>query len=144
MIQTHQVAFDRSSGLWSLANGAVHGLDASGHDRLLCLREGRLWLTGGARHDAAGDRWLQAGDCLRLPAGTAWLAGAEPRASWVLLEAPVAAQGLRRTRGLGLALAGAATLASLAAWARKAAAIARRAQGAISAGDSRASAGSVQ
>jgi Protein of unknown function (DUF2917) len=137
MSQLHQITFNRASGRWQLAGRGVHTLTATAHDRLLCLREGRLWLTA----DAQGlglpprDCWLQAGDSMRLPAGTAWLAGAEPQASWVLLEAPVAAQGF---------LARAAALTGLDAWARKAAAIARRAQGAISAADSRASAGTVQ
>lgn len=132
----HGSGFDRQTGRWQLAQQATVHLPAAAHERLLCLRIGRLWLTGPDADGRPHDVWLEAGGCAALPAGTEWLAGAEPEAGWVLLEGPDEAQ--RRRAALRLVSGFWATLA------RSAAAIARRAQGAISAGDSRASAGIVQ
>lgn len=146
MHEAHRFGFQPVTGQWRLCGRGVVGLPATDHDRQLCLRSGRLWLTGPDGDGLMVDRWLEAGDCTTLPAGSDWLAGAEPQAAWVLLEAPAVqprAAGLRLAVAAALALGGAA-LVAFAAWARSAAAIASRTQGAISAGDSRASAGTVQ
>jgi hypothetical protein len=111
---------------------------------------GRLWVT--REHDlqdhvlAPGDRlYVRRGDDLVLSgfdtrATTAW--------QWQPLPAPAWRQALRR-RVFGAALAAVArglrdVADGFAALARRAAEIACRAQGSISAGDSIASAGAVQ
>jgi hypothetical protein len=141
MTQKHQFEFDRSAGRWQLQGHAALPLPVAAHERLLCLRSGRLWLTGPDESGNVRDFWLRSGDCLRLAAGSRWLAGAEPEAGWVMLEAPEVQA--RRGAFFAGALDG-GFFAGAVAFARRAAAIARRAQGAISAGDSRASAGIVQ
>lgn len=144
MPAAHEPALRRPAGQWALGGRAVAPLPRAGHDRLLCLRSGRLWLTGPGDGGREADVWLEAGDCATLAAGSAWLAGAEPAASWVMLELP--ARPLQRRRGARgfVGFVGFGVVPALAAWLRSAAAIARRAQGAISAADSRASAGIVQ
>lgn len=151
MPQAHETALQRPSGQWALGGRGVAPLPRAGRDRLLCLRSGRLWLTGPGDDGREADVWLEAGDCATLPAGTAWLAGAEPSATWVMLELPAQpAHGRRgfgffgRRGAVGASRAVDAFGAAWTAWLRNAAAIARRAQGAISAADSRASAGIVQ
>lgn len=115
-----------------LPQGQVARVEAVERPRWLQVTRGRVWLT--ATHTTMGphaDRWLCAGDRLELPPGSDWVAEGDPGARYLLLEAPA------RRRAAG----GAWT-----AWWRalRAAWSARRNQGCISAGDSIASAGTVQ
>ena len=74
---------------WSLAAGDVRRVPALPVDRWLTVQAGRLWVT---RDDAASgeaeDIWLEAGQELHLPPGSAWLVEAWPHAQARLIEAP--------------------------------------------------------
>ena len=112
--------------------------------------DGRLWVT---RHSDWDDHILGPGERLLVRRGddlvvSPWERGGDAAWEWQPLPAPVWVQALRRrVLGAGFAAAERAlrgTADVLAALARKAAAIARRAQGCMAAGDSMASAGTVQ
>lgn len=116
----------------------------------LLATDGRLWVT---RHSDWDDHILGPGERLLVRRGddlvvSPWERGVEATWEWRPLPAPAWVQALRRRvlgAGFGAverALRGAAD--GLAALARRAAAIACRAQGCMAAGDSMASAGTVQ
>lgn len=151
--------------LWQTAPGQALKLPAVPSARWLRVREGELWVTADGRRGAPPpeDWWLVAGDCLRLPGGTAVLLEGWPVARFELLEeAPrrawgrsPAQRGLReaaRAVGAATRAVGACAFAALRrgglarrdAWARSAASSASRAHGCISPGESKASAGGVQ
>lgn len=73
--------------LWSLEAGAATTLAEQTQPRWLVVNQGRVWVT---RRDSpagvgADDIWLQAGQSLSLPAGTAWVIEAWPQARLSLL-----------------------------------------------------------
>ena len=95
--------------LWNLDAGAATTLAEQNQPRWLVVNQGRVWVT---RRDSpagvgADDIWLQAGQSLSLPAGTAWVIEAWPQARLSLL-AP-APQAVKRD---------AAARASTPAWRR--------------------------
>lgn len=116
-------------------------------DAQLCAVQGTLWVT--RDHDPQ-DHVLREGACLALQRGDwvtleAWHSGAP--SAWGLRPRPCR-QGLAGGRLLAAGLAALATrvrglAAALLALARSAEAMASRAQGCISATDSKASAGTV-
>jgi Protein of unknown function (DUF2917) len=136
----------------ALARGQIVRLAPAAVPRWIQVMRGRLWLTATAStigHHA--DCWLIAGERLALPAGSEWLveadlpaadvaaavaADADAESRYLLLEAPPARRA--PARGLAAAWAAAARRALSAAW------TASRAHGAIRAGDSMASAGTVR
>jgi hypothetical protein len=106
--------------------GQVFTLPASAHARQLWVLEGRAWITESrAGAGCPADLWLRAGDLLSLPPGTAWVVeavAADLRLGLRSQPRPVGA--LQRTlRALSAAFK------------------ASRAHGAMSAGESMASAG---
>lgn len=126
-----------------LASGQAMHLGRLGGD--LTVVEGRVWLT---RDKDLGDHFLEPGDRVRLAveenaviesarAGDAVAVRWNPRRQGLLgalVEAPL----------LGLAFVTRRAADGFAALARSAAAIASRAQGSISGGDSRASSGALK
>jgi hypothetical protein len=136
-----------SMPLLRLPYGAALSLPPSGGE--LTVVAGRLWLTRGD-----GDEIIGAGQRVRIGAGgsaviEAWDYGASASIRWH--GGPGAAQrlaggGLRAFAAAFLGVAGvlAEAAAGFAALARNAAAMARRAQGCIAAGDSIASSGAVK
>lgn len=128
---------------WPLPAREARRITAAEAPRWLVVKSGGVWITRSRDDfDGVADVWLAPGQALLLPAGTEWIAEGRPEARVVLLlQAPARRAGsyLRRTaewlRGLreGFAARAASAVAS-----------ARRAQGCISAGDSIASAGTVQ
>ena len=77
--------------LWSLAPHQVRSLPATAVPRWLRVDTGRVWVTQRRSDAPAEDLWLQAGESLALPAGTAWIVEAWPRAQLSLLQAAPAA-----------------------------------------------------
>jgi Protein of unknown function (DUF2917) len=74
-----------------LADGAVRTIDAAPLKRFVRVERGELWLTRmRADIDEFADHWLQAGDAIELPTGSAWLLEARGDANYVLIEAAVA------------------------------------------------------
>ncbi len=62
--------------------------------RWLRVDEGCVWVTQKRSDQAAEDIWLQAGESLALPPGTAWIVEAWPQARLSLLQAmPVLSRG---------------------------------------------------
>lgn len=79
----------RQGAIWHLPRGKALSLPRAGTARWIRLVEGRLWLTEEGRPDALPeDRWLAAGDSLRVAPGTQVLAEGWPAASFELLEEP--------------------------------------------------------
>lgn len=77
-------------GHWTLGAGDVRHVSALPVSRWLAVQHGRLWVT--REQPAAGDEpediWLEAGQDLYLPAGSAWLVEAWPHADARLIEEP--------------------------------------------------------
>ena len=73
--------------LWSLAPRQARSLAAAAAPRWLRVDTGRVWVTERRSDAPAEDIWLQAGESLALPAGTAWIVEAWPRAQLSLLQA---------------------------------------------------------
>ncbi len=115
----------------------------------LTAREGLVWVT---RLGHLDDHVLQAGERLVLVPGeqvtvSALRAGQVALWDWTLAPPHLAQRRLRAATATGFAFAARVlerAAAGLAALARSAASMARRAQGCISCGDSMASAGTVQ
>lgn len=114
----------------------------------LTVDSGLVWLTA---QGGGPDQVLEAGQRLWLPRGSQWLAEAwrvgEPAHLAWLQSAPAGAAQPRRGEARVWRLAAAALAwgaGRLALAARSADAMARRAQGCISAGDSMASSGALQ
>lgn len=72
---------------WPLATGQVLRIDAAPTTRWLDVAAGRVWLTPTRDDDLADDHWLDAGDRLALPAGSAWVLEAWPSARVALHQA---------------------------------------------------------
>lgn len=74
---------------WALGSGDVRHVEPLPVARWLAVQDGRLWVT---REQASGDEpediWLEAGQDLYLPAGSAWLVEAWPHARARLIEEP--------------------------------------------------------
>jgi hypothetical protein len=71
-----------------LARGAVRTLGAAPIERYLRVEQGQLWLTRTrADVDEYADHWLQAGDVIELPPGSAWLIEARAATDYLLIEA---------------------------------------------------------
>lgn len=80
-------ADDRAPWTWALAPRQARTLPASAAPRWLRVDSGCVWVTE-QRHDApAEDLWLNAGESLALPVGTAWIVEAWPQARLSLLQA---------------------------------------------------------
>ncbi|MDO9073167.1 MAG: DUF2917 domain-containing protein [Rubrivivax sp.] len=79
---------------WPLAQREVRTLPAAAVPRWLRVDVGFVWVTQDRRDAPAEDIWLHAGESLALPAGTAWIVEAWPRAQLSLLQAmPVLSRG---------------------------------------------------
>lgn len=107
MPESHQT---ESRWWWSLEPHQAATLPAAVEPRALVVQEGRVWLT---REAAVGgeaeDIWLEPGQSLEVPAGTAWVLEGWPQARVSLvLAAPAALSGgpapwwraVRRRRGV--------------------------------------------
>ena len=87
MSDTHQAA----PWAWSLETRQAATLLAAPAARWLRVDEGRVWITAQQGDEHGDDIWLEAGDSLALPAGSAWVVEAWPQARLSLLQAaPVA------------------------------------------------------
>lgn len=120
-----------------LPRGRVVRLAPSDRTRWVQVTQGRVWLT--STQTCTGhhpDRWVVSGSSLALPAGSEWVAEAGADARYLVLEAPERRAAPPAFVLAWRALSGLRALA--AAW------TARRPQGCIKAGDSIASAGTVQ
>lgn len=80
-------------GSWPLGAGEAGTLAAAPRARWLRVESGRLWVTARDGGPHAPDHWLQAGDSLALPPGTAWVLEAWPSARASVLEAAPRRQG---------------------------------------------------
>lgn len=98
MTDVHQNATPWS---WPLAARAVTTLDAASSARWLRVDEGCVWVTAQRSDAQAEDIWLSAGDSLALPAGSAWVVEAWPRARLSLLQAPPPASRAASSRWAG-------------------------------------------
>jgi Protein of unknown function (DUF2917) len=116
---------------WALEAERALPIAPARQGRWLQVEQGRVWLTETQRQGQAQDQWLLRGERLFLPAGSAWVAEGFGGARVSVFQAPPRAAG----RFLG-------TLVLLAR-AASAACSAKRAQGCIKAGESRASSGAV-
>lgn len=76
-----------TKGVRELAPGAVGTLAPASMERWLHVVVGRVWATRTLRRGQAEDRWIEAGEDLWLPAGSAWVVEGGPHASVSLLEA---------------------------------------------------------
>ncbi len=76
---------------WSWPVAGAMPLPAAAQRRWLAVQEGRVWLTRSRRHAVepgmADDIWLEAGQRQALPAGSAWVIEAWPRAEVALMQA---------------------------------------------------------
>jgi Protein of unknown function (DUF2917) len=120
-----------------LPRGGVVRLEASERLRWVQVTKGRVWLT--STQACIGhhpDRWVVEGASLALPAGSEWVAEAGAATRYLVLEAPERRAAPRAFVLAWRVLAGLRALT--AAW------TARRPQRCIEAGDSIASAGTVQ
>ncbi len=129
----------------ALASGQAVRLAPAEDDRWLHLTYGRVWLTvTDTGHGTPSDCWLAAGDHLALPARTEWVAEAQGPARYLLLDAPLR-RGALAARAAAKPRPSVLVRTVWRAWrALSAAWTPSRAQGAISAGDSMASAGGAQ
>lgn len=91
MTEPHQPA--AAPWAWPLEQRQVRTLPAAGLPRWLRVDEGCVWVTARRDEPPAEDLWLQAGDSLALPPGTAWIVEAWPRARLSLLQAAPAFSG---------------------------------------------------
>ncbi|MDP2007536.1 MAG: DUF2917 domain-containing protein [Rubrivivax sp.] len=92
MTEPHQLkAADVAPWSWLLAPRQVRTLPAAAAPRWLRVDAGRAWVTQKRSDAPAEDLWLQAGQSLALPSGTAWIVEAWPQAQLSLLQAPPAA-----------------------------------------------------
>jgi hypothetical protein len=88
-----EMSMSLQSAPWQsqLARGAVKTLWQAPIGRFLRVEHGQLWLTRvRADVDEYADHWLQAGDAIELPAGSAWLMEAREPSGYLLIEAEVA------------------------------------------------------
>ncbi len=83
MTQAHQA----TPWAWALDEHQAATLPAASGQRWLRVEEGCVWLTAHRGAHPARDIWLCAGQSLPLPAGTAWVMEAWPRARMSLLVA---------------------------------------------------------
>jgi hypothetical protein len=91
MTERHQTAAGEAPPWsWPLAPRQVRTLPAATVARWLRVDEGCVWVTQQRVEAAAEDLWLQAGESLALPPGTAWIVEAWPQAQLSLLQAPPA------------------------------------------------------
>ncbi|MDE2613914.1 MAG: DUF2917 domain-containing protein [Burkholderiales bacterium] len=70
-----------------LAAGVVDVVGSAPVERWLRVVAGRVWATRTVRHGQPDDQWLEAGEYLRLPAGSAWVLEGGPQAHVSLLQA---------------------------------------------------------
>lgn len=88
MTEPHQrVAATVAPWTWPLEPRQVRTLPAAGLPRWLRVDAGCVWVTQSRSDAPAEDLWLQAGESLALPAGTAWVVEAWPRTQLSLLQA---------------------------------------------------------
>lgn len=88
MTEPHQPkAADGAPWSWSLAPRQARTVPAAAAPRWLRVDAGCVWVTQKRADAPAEDLWLQTGDSLALPAGTAWIVEAWPRARLSLLQA---------------------------------------------------------
>ena len=73
---------------WQLAEREAATLASQSVPRWLQVEEGCVWLTPLHAHAHSPDVWLQAGERLELPAGSAWVLQAWPQARMSLLAPP--------------------------------------------------------
>ena len=93
MTDSHQTS---APWAWRLAPRQAITLAAEAADRWLLVNDGQVWLTQTDRGELADDIWLNAGESLRLPAGSTWVQ-AWPQASLSLIQqAPAAVVSDRR------------------------------------------------
>lgn len=83
---------DTAPWVWPLADHAATTLEADVAPRWLHVDEGCVWVTARDGGPQSTDHWLGAGQSLALPAGTAWVVEAWPRARLSLLLAQPAAR----------------------------------------------------
>jgi Protein of unknown function (DUF2917) len=114
---------------WEFESAPARPIAPSRQGRWLQVEEGRVWLTETRRRGQAADLWLVRGERLFLAAGSAWVAEGFGGAQVSVFQAPPRAA----SRFFGALLARAASAACSA----------KRAQGCIRAGESRASSGTV-
>ncbi len=88
MTEPHQPrATDVAPWVWPLEPRQARTLPAAAVARWLRVDAGCVWVTQKRSDAPAEDVWLQAGESLALPAGTAWIAEAWPRAQLSVLQA---------------------------------------------------------
>lgn len=95
-----QEANQTNHGHWALSAGDVRHLEPLPVSRWLAVQEGRLWVTREQADVEPDDIWLEAGQDLFLPAGSAWLVEAWPQARARLIEEPPR-RALRSSSGVG-------------------------------------------
>lgn len=90
----HPGATEQAPWSWPLAPRQVRTLPAAAVARWLRVDDGCVWVTQQRSDAPAEDIWLQSGESLALPAGTAWIVEAWPQARLSLLQAmPVFSRG---------------------------------------------------
>ena len=77
----------QSPFVWPLVPQQAVTLVAQGHARLLCVHEGRVWLTRQCATGTPQDVWLVVGQSHMLPAGTEWVVEAWPQARVSVVQA---------------------------------------------------------
>lgn len=88
MTEPHQPRVsDEAPWLWPLTPHQVRTLPPAAVPRWLRVDAGCVWVTQQRSDAPAEDLWLQAGESLALPAGTAWIIEAWPQAQLSLLQA---------------------------------------------------------
>jgi Protein of unknown function (DUF2917) len=113
MSKLHQNANPAAPWAWHLGAHQASTLAAARAPRWLRVEAGSLWVTQ-ANANAGGpppdDIWLEAGDSLKLPTGSAWVVEAQaPADVSLVLPSPAAAAGVKRGwRGFSWARRGAA------------------------------------
>lgn len=83
MSQTHQTS---APWAWPLGAHEATTLAAAPVARWLRVEAGKVWITAAAGNEQAEDIWLEPGQSLALPAGSAWVVEAWPKASLSVLE----------------------------------------------------------
>lgn len=78
---------NQSPFVWPLVPQQAVTLAAQSHTRLLCVHEGRVWLTRQCATGTPQDVWLDAGQSHTLPAGTEWVVEAWPQARVSVMQA---------------------------------------------------------